>query len=83
MANSVADCQAMIDACRKAERRLMIAYRSQHEPNDRALIKMVREKRLGKLHEFISSNSQNQGDPNQWRLKRAMAGGGPLPDVGI
>lgn len=83
MANSVADCQAMIDACRKADRKLMIAYRSQYESNDRALIKMVQEKKLGTLREFVSGNSQNQGDPNQWRLKRAMAGGGPLPDVGI
>lgn len=83
MANSVGDCKAMIDACRKADRKLMIAYRSQYEPNDRALLRMVRDKRLGTLREFISSNSQNQGDPNQWRLKRAMAGGGALPDVGI
>ncbi|TFW05383.1 Gfo/Idh/MocA family oxidoreductase [Oxalobacteraceae bacterium OM1] len=83
MANSVAECRQMIDACAKAQRRLMIAYRSQYEPNDRAIVKMVRAKQLGTLREFISSNIQNQGDPNQWRLKRAMAGGGPLPDVGI
>jgi predicted dehydrogenase len=83
MANSVAECQQMIQACQQAQRKLMIAYRSQYEPLARALLKMAREKKLGDLREFISANSQNMGDPAQWRLKKALAGGGPLPDVGI
>lgn len=83
MAISSAECQQMIDACKKAQRLLMIAYRSQYEPMDRMIAKWVKEKRLGPLREFIAGNSQNAGDPTQWRLKRALAGGGPLPDVGI
>ena len=83
MANSVAECQQMIDACRKAGRKLMVAYRCQYEPLHRAVLKMVGAKKLGELKEFISANSQNMGDPAQWRLKKALAGGGPLPDVGI
>jgi len=83
MANSVAECQQMIDACRKAGKKLMIAYRSQYESNDRALVKMIRDKKLGTLKEFISVNSQNMGDPGHWRLKRKLAGGGALPDVGL
>lgn len=83
MAVSSAECQRMIDACKKAKRLLMIAYRSQYEPMDRMVAKWVKEKRLGPLHEFIAGNSQNVGDPTQWRLKHALAGGGPMPDVGI
>ena len=83
MANSADECQKMIDACRKAGRQLMIAYRSQYEQLDRALVKMVRDKKLGVLKEFNSVNSQNMGDPQHWRLKKAMAGGGALPDIGI
>jgi predicted dehydrogenase len=83
MANTVAECQQMIDACKKAGKKLMIAYRSQYEPLDRALVKMVRDKKLGALKEFSSVNSQNMGDPQHWRLKRALAGGGALPDVGL
>jgi predicted dehydrogenase len=83
MANSVAECQSMIDACQQAQKLLMIAYRSQYEAMDRMIVKMVREKKLGTLSEFIAGNSQNVGDPTQWRLKKALAGGGPLPDVGI
>jgi predicted dehydrogenase len=83
MATGAAECRTMIDACRAAGRKLMIAYRSQYEALDRALVKMVRDKKLGALKEFISVNSQNMGDPQHWRLKRAMAGGGALPDVGL
>ena len=73
----------MIAACNAANVKLMIAYRSQYEPYDRALVKMIRGGKLGTLKQFISTNSQNQGDPAQWRLKRALAGGGCMPDVGV
>ncbi|SAK99216.1 oxidoreductase domain-containing protein [Caballeronia fortuita] len=83
MANSAADCQAMIDAMKRANRKLMIAYRSQYEPMDRMIAKMVKDKKLGALREFIAGNSQNVGDPSQWRLKKSLAGGGAMPDIGL
>ncbi|GGX78753.1 gfo/Idh/MocA family oxidoreductase [Massilia dura] len=83
MANSAAECRQMIEACGKAGRKLMIAYRSQYEPLARALGEMVQERKLGALKEFNSVNSQNMGDPQHWRLKRALAGGGALPDIGL
>ncbi len=83
MANSVAECERMIAACRQANVKLMIAYRSQYEPYDKALVKMIRAGRFGKLKQFLATNSQNQGDPTQWRLKKALAGGGCMPDVGV
>ncbi|MBD0274005.1 MAG: Gfo/Idh/MocA family oxidoreductase [Acetobacteraceae bacterium] len=30
-----------------------------------------------------TNNCQVQGDPGQWRMKKALAGGGSLPDIGI
>ncbi|MFC6646212.1 Gfo/Idh/MocA family protein [Granulicella cerasi] len=83
MATTVAACERMIAACDKAGVKLMVAYRQQYEPNNRALAKMIREGKLGTLRSFIASNTQNQGREDQWRLKKAMAGGGCLPDVGI
>jgi predicted dehydrogenase len=44
---------------------------------------MIKEKKFGELREFIATNSQNQGDPSQWRLKQELAGGGCVPDVGV
>ncbi len=83
MATSVRDCEAMIAACRAANVKLMIAYRQQYEPMNRAIVQLVRSGALGTPLSYIASNSQNQGDPNQWRQKLALAGGGCLPDVGI
>lgn len=83
MANSAADCQAMIDACKRANVKLMIAYRQQYEPMNRYLGDAVKAGKLGKLRSIVASNSQDEGDPTQWRLKKAFAGGGCLPDVGI
>ena len=83
MANSVAECRQMIDACNAAGKKLMIAYRSQYEPIDRRIVKLVRDGKLGALRDFTAFNGQHQGDPNQWRLKRALSGGGSLPDVGV
>ena len=83
MAVSERECVQMIDACRAANRKLMVAYRTQYEPLARAVRKMVVDKQLGTLKEFISTNSQNMGTPDQWRLKKALAGGGALPDIGL
>ena len=83
MATSVADCEKMIAACRNANVKLMIAYRQQYEPMNREIVKMVKAGKLGSLRSFIATNAQNEGDPTQWRLKRSLAGGGCLPDVGV
>jgi predicted dehydrogenase len=83
MATSVPDGQAMISACEKAQRRLMIGYRMQYEPHNREVIRMARAGELGQVRGFSAINGQAQGDPNQWRLKRALSGGGALPDLGI
>jgi predicted dehydrogenase len=83
MATSAKDCERMIAACKGADVKLMIAYRSQYEAYDMALVKMIRAGKFGKLKQFVSTNTQNQGDPTQWRLKRALAGGGCMPDVGV
>ncbi len=83
MATSAADCEKMVAACRTGGVKLMIAYRQQYEPMNRAVEKMVREGKLGALRSLVATNTQNQGDPAQWRLKRKLAGGGCLPDVGI
>ena len=83
MATSSADCERMIASCKTANMELMIAYRQQYEPMNRAIAKMVRDRRLGALRSLVATNAQNQGDPSQWRQKIALSGGGCLPDVGI
>ena len=83
MSISVASCQRMIDACKSANRLLMIAYRIQYEPMNKQMKEWTRAQTYGKIKVIEGFNGQNTGDPNQWRLKKAMAGGGPMVDVGI
>jgi predicted dehydrogenase len=83
MATSVRDAQRMIDACKQAGRKLMIAYRCQYLPEYRALIGMARDRQLGALRFIEASNGQNNADDGQWRAIKAMSGGGSLPDVGL
>jgi predicted dehydrogenase len=82
MANTVEECEAMIAACRKADRRLMIAYRCQLEATTLHAQKLVRSGALGKIEAIESANGFNIA-AGEWRLNRKLAGGGPLMDVGI
>lgn len=83
MATSSKEAQRMIDACNKANKKLMIAYRIQYEPHNRMAMQWVRNKQYGTVKLIEAHNSQNQGDPSQWRLKKALAGGGSMPDIGL
>ena len=83
MANSSAECEEMIAACKEAGRQLMIAYRCQYEPHNRRVVRMARSGEIGPVRLIEASNGQNQGPAGQWRHKKALAGGGSLPDVGI
>ncbi len=83
MATSVADAQRMVDACKQAGRKLMIAYRCQYTPQHRALIDIVRSRQLGETKLIQAVNGQNDAPNGQWRQIRALSGGGSLPDVGL
>src|SRR6266536_204054 len=67
MANNVPESQAMIDACRKANRKLMIAYRCQFEPMNLRAIELIRSGKLGKIQAIESANGFNI-QPGDWRL---------------
>jgi predicted dehydrogenase len=83
MANTPADCQQMIDAARKANRKLMVAYRCRYEPYNQEAIRMARQKELGATKVIVADHGFNVGDPTQWRLNKTLAGGGSLMDIGI
>ena len=83
MAVSVAECEAMIAACRKADRKLMIGYRCHFEATNLEAIRLARSGAAGKIRYVRSEHGFVQRDPSKWRLKRALSGGGSLMDMGI
>lgn len=80
---SVEKCRQMIGACQRAGRQLAIGYRLHFEPNNLECVRLAREKVFGNLKLIEADFGFRIGDPNQWRLNRALSGGGPLMDVGI
>ena len=79
---SVERCQKMIDALKAANRLLGVAYRCQFEPHHLECMRIARTREFGAL-KLIDAYFGYNTPPNVWRLKRELAGGGPLMDVGV
>ena len=82
MATAVADAEAMIAACKKADRKLMIAYRCQYEPTNLRAVDLIRSGKLGVIQAIESANGFNIR-AGEWRVNMKLAGGGPLMDMGV
>ena len=63
-----------------AGRRIPAAVQS---PTTSECVRLAREKVLGTVNIVEAVSAISVGDPSQWRLKRALAGGGALMDVGV
>ena len=86
MATTVADCEAMIAAARKADRKLMIAYRCHYDPKNLAAMRAVRSGKIGKPRLFVTDMGRqaDMSDPADiWRVDKTLAGSGAVGDMGI
>lgn len=82
MAVSVAQCDAIIAACKEAGVRLGMGYRLHYEPCH------IELKRLAASGEFGPFLKMDGGfsfvlNGQQWRIEKELAGGGPLMDLGV
>jgi predicted dehydrogenase len=83
MALNAKEGQEMIDACKKANVKLLVGYRMHFEPKTLEIINMRKEGEFGKVMFFQGLCGFKIGDPTQWRLNKQLAGGGSLMDIGI
>ena len=83
MAVSSAECEAMIAACKRAGKKLMIGYRCHFEAHNLEARRLARAGHIGKLRYFRSEHGFTMGNADSWRLKKAMSGGGSMMDIGI
>jgi predicted dehydrogenase len=83
MALNAKEGKEMVDACKKAGVKLLVGYRMHFEANTLEVIRMRHDGDFGKIMFFQGLSGFNIGDPNQWRLNKALAGGGALMDIGI
>jgi glucose-fructose oxidoreductase len=82
MAMTVAECQTMIDSCRKNRVQLAIGYRMHHEPNTQTVIGYAKDKPYGKIESVQAVVGDRSDGEETWRMHREM-GGGALYDLGV
>lgn len=82
MAISSAECEAMIAAANKANRKLMIGYRCHFEQYNLHAIELIKSGFVGRPT-LITAEHGFYAQPGQWRLDRPYSGGGSLMDIGI
>lgn len=83
MAINPAEAREMIDACEKANVKLLVGYRLHFEPHTLELIRERATGEFGKVTFFQGLSGFEIGDPNQWRLNKSLSGGGSMMDIGI
>lgn len=83
MAVNAKEGQMMVDACKKANVKLLVGYRMHFEAKTLEIIRMRKEGELGKPLFFQGLTGFRIGDPTQWRLNKKLAGGGSMMDIGI
>lgn len=83
MAVNAKDGQEMVDACKKANVKLLIGYRMHFEPKTLEIIRMRNAGEFGKILFFQGLSGFIIGDPTQWRLNKVLSGGGAMMDIGI
>lgn len=96
MATTVQDCEAMIKACNDAGVQLAVGYRLHFEPYHIEIKRLGREKIFGQVRMMEASLGYRTYDttqtsepgfdlnaPNEWRLRKALSGGGPLMNLGV
>ena len=82
MAISSAECRQMIDACRKANVKLMIAYRVHYDPLWIQTFQTIWSGKIGPVEAF-QGGFAGQMRAGEWRLTKKLGGGGALLDLGI
>lgn len=75
--------QAMVDACKASNVKLLIGYRMHFEPKTVEVIRMRKAGEFGQPKFFQGQSGFVIGNPNQWRLNKELSGGGAMMDIGI
>jgi predicted dehydrogenase len=77
------ECDDMIAACKKSGKMFSVGYRLHFEPYNLEMARLGQKEIYGKVKKVSAGFGFSIGDPTQWRLKKSLAGGGPLEDLGI
>ncbi|HWA87127.1 MAG TPA: Gfo/Idh/MocA family oxidoreductase, partial [Opitutus sp.] len=82
LAPTVAECDEMIAACKAAGKKFSVGYRLEFEPHHIEMVRLARDPSFGPFTKMRGGFGFHMSG-RQWRIDKKLAGGGPLPDVGI
>jgi len=82
MANTVAECDAMLAACRAAKVKMSIGYRLHFDPYHREMMRLARDQDFGAFTKMTGARSFTLKE-GAWRADKKLAGGGPMMDLGV
>jgi glucose-fructose oxidoreductase len=84
MALNVAECEAIIEACKKNKVQLTIGYRMHHEPVTQKVISWNKSRPYGKPLKLRAEAGfyNSGGDGTHWKLFKEL-GGGAMYDMGV
>ena len=83
MATSSRECDRMIAACARADRKLAVSYPLQFEPQHLECVRLAQSREFGSVRTVDAVYGARVASPAGWRLDRTLAGGGALMDRGI
>lgn len=83
MATSAKDCEEMIKACKDARVQLAVGYRLHYEPYNMEMKRLGQEKVFGQVRLVEASLGYKVDSGKEWRMHKAMSGGGPLMNLGV
>ncbi|MCG9896228.1 MAG: Gfo/Idh/MocA family oxidoreductase [Fimbriimonadaceae bacterium] len=82
MSSTVAEARQMVEAARKAGRRLQIGYRCHFEAHNLAAMKALREGAIGPVRTVRSEHGYVLGR-GSWHLDPALGGLGAIGEIGV
>lgn len=83
MAINYSEALSMVEAAKKAGKKLSIGYRLHYEDHHRKLMEIGQKENLGRVLETDNGFAFTLKNKDAWRLDKKMSGGGPLMDIGI
>jgi predicted dehydrogenase len=83
MSISVKEAKEMIAFCKNAGVQLGVGYRLHYEPFTNEVMRLARDKDLGKIKFVETKFAWKNRDIKAWRMNNKWSGGGALMDVGI
>jgi predicted dehydrogenase len=80
---NAAEMEAMLQASQKAGRRLMFNFNNRARPEAEAMMRYIREGRIGRINSAQANWIRRAGIPGfgGWFTTRALSGGGPVIDL--